>query len=120
MKSLFAIILFTQLITAQAASANKEVIFCHTPQFFKSFLITKNKVVFIKKDSDETKREIASVSSLRSKLTKSGFVKELNFEGDKYFINVKNTAAFSDVDDFMSVRSLKGHEMTYSLSCELI
>lgn len=102
------------------AAIKKDVIFCHTPHFFKSFLISKNRVVFLKKDGDQSKREIASISSLRSKQTKNGFLKELSFEGDKYIINVQNAAGFSEVDDFMSVRSKKGHEMTYSLSCELI
>lgn len=114
---IFALQIFAQTVQAEV---KKDVIFCHTPQFFKSFLITKNKVVFLKKENDQSKREIASISSMRSRSTMSGFIKELNFEGDKYLINVSNVAKFSEVDDFMSVRSKKGHEMTYSISCQLI
>jgi hypothetical protein len=121
MKTLLTILFTLQIFSHSVqAEVKKDVIFCHTPQFFKSFLITKNKVVFLKKDGDQSRREIASISSMRSRNTSSGFIKELNFEGDKYFINVSNAAKFSEVDDFMSVRSKKGHEMTYSLSCQII
>ena len=112
------LILISMLFVSNSFAKSREAIFCHTARFSKSFVVNKEKVVFVKKVSESKNREIASIPAVRSKKLLNGFVKELSFEGQKYRINIENTEKFSELDDYMSIRSRKGHEITYSLSCE--
>jgi hypothetical protein len=49
-----------------------------------------------------------------------GFTKTLYIDGNKHRINIQNTNEFSDVNDYLSITSPKGHEMTYPLTCHSV
>lgn len=119
MKTLLTLSLFLSF-TFPALAAKKKVVFCHTPRFFKSFVLSKDKVVFLKKSQNTKRREVASVPTMKNKKILNGFIKEVSFEGSKYKIAIKDKKNFSGLDDHLSIRNRKGHEMTYSLSCQRI
>ncbi|MBT5094565.1 MAG: hypothetical protein HOM21_10000, partial [Halobacteriovoraceae bacterium] len=58
-----------------------------------------------------------SVSNIRTRFEGQGYTKIVKFEGQKHMIHIENKGSFSEVDDYLLIRSKKGHEMTYPLSC---
>jgi hypothetical protein len=92
---------------------------CETAFGEKSFVIEEQKISFLKEDSAGVSRSISSIASesVRTHKKNSGFIKSLYIGGDKHRINIQNTNEFSDVNDYLSITSPKGHEMTYPLSC---
>lgn len=101
------------------ASAAAPSIKCETAFGEKSFTIEDNRVSFHKEDEAGVSRSISSVQgeSVRTHVKHHGFTKTLYIDGNKHRINVKNVNSFSDVDDYLSITSPKGHEMTYPLTC---
>ncbi|WP_127716642.1 hypothetical protein [Halobacteriovorax sp. HLS] len=104
---------FVQIIQARAAVHSK--IECHTPRMKKSFVIFNNKVAFL--EETETGRMVASAKSLRTKRKGSGFTKVLNYWGERHEIHVGDTNKFSELNDYLTIRTNKGHEITYPLTC---
>lgn len=94
-------------------------IVCSTAFGEKTFTIEDNHISFSKEDEGGNSRAVASVAadSVRTQKKSSGFVKTLYIDGQKHRISIKNANSFSDVDDYLSITSPKGHEMTYPLSC---
>lgn len=105
--------------TIMGATFGKQVIECHTPRMTKTFQIANNNVTFYQNDESETRRNIASVNQIRTKRETTGFTKFLKFEGHKYTIHIQDLEKFSEVDDYILVRSKAGHEMTYPLTCNI-
>lgn len=113
------IVLMVHTFSAQAASP---AIKCETAFGEKSFTIDDSQVSFHKEDEAGISRSISSVQkeSVRTHTKHHGFTKTLYIDGNKHRINVKNVQSFSDVDDYLSIMSPKGHEMTYPLTCHSV
>ena len=103
------------------ASTNS-AIECKTAFGEKSFIIEDGRISFSKEDETGVSRSISSVASdsVRTHTKHLGFMKTLYIDGNKHRINVKNSKEFSDVNDYLSITSPKGHEMTYPLTCHSV
>jgi len=95
---------------------------CQTAFGEKSFIIEDGRISFSKEDESGVSRSISSVSgdSVRTHTKHLGFTKTLYVGGNKHRINVQNRNEFSDVNDYLSITSPKGHEMTYPLTCHSV
>lgn len=102
-----------------AASGSIE---CKTAFGEKSFVIEDGRISFQKEDASGVSRAISSVQgeSVRTHTKHLGFTKTLYIDGNKHRISVQNTNDFSDANDYLSVTSPKGHEMTYPLTCHSV
>lgn len=114
-----ALMLTVHAFSAQAATPS---IVCSTAFGEKSFTIEDEHISFNKEDDAGVSRAISSVSheSIRTQKKLHGFAKSLYINGDKYRINVQDVNSFSDVNDYLSITSPKGHEMTYPLTCHSV
>lgn len=111
MKSL--VITFFTLLTFNTEAS----IICHTPRMNKVFEVSDKKITFFSEFDSHAKRELASVVS-RSKSSAGGITKFVDFENQKHTIHITDMNNFSDVNDYIIVRSRQGHEVTYPISCE--
>jgi hypothetical protein len=113
------LMLMIHTFSPQAATGGIE---CKTAFGEKSFLIEDGRISFSKEDASGVSRSISSVSadSVRTHSKHMGFTKTLYIDGNKHRINVQNTNEFSDVNDYLSITSPKGHEMTYPLTCHSV
>jgi hypothetical protein len=114
------LILMIHSFSSQAAI--NESIVCKTAFGEKSFIIEDQKISFVKEDQAGIQRSISSVSgeSVRTHKKHLGFMKTIYLNGNKHRINIQNTHEFSDVNDYLSITSPKGHEMTYPLNCHSV
>lgn len=110
------LILMIQAFSVQASTPS---ISCSTAFGEKTFTIDDNRISFHKEDDAGVSRSISSVNgdSVRTHKKHLGFSKTLYIDGNKHRINVQNVNEFSDVNDYLSITSPKGHEMTYPLNC---
>ena len=92
-------------------------IICTTPRESKVVLIKDRSIAFSTPEKLINQRSVASVSSVRTKLEGSGFTKIIFLDGIKHTIHIESKDNFSDVNDYMVMRSQEGHEMTYPLTC---
>jgi hypothetical protein len=113
------LLIMIHTFSAHAASGAIE---CKTSFGEKSFIIEDGRISFHKEDLSGNGRSISSLSgdSVRTQTKHLGFVKTLYIEGHKHKINIQNAQNFSDVNDYLSITSPKGHEMTYPLSCQSV
>ena len=104
--------------TMNAYSATPAIV-CETAFGEKSFTIEDSRISFNKEDDAGVSRSISSINgeSVRTHKKHQGFSKTLYIDGNKHRINVQNVNEFSDVNDYLSITSPKGHEMTYPLTC---
>ena len=95
---------------------------CSTAFGEKVFTIDDSRIAFEKEDYSGAHRSISSIDgeSVRTHVKHRGFTKTLYIDGNKHRINIQNTTEFSDVNDYLSITSPKGHEMTYPLSCHSV
>lgn len=116
MKALF-IVFSTLFIMAQTAQAS---IICESSRMRNDLKITDSTVAFFDAEESGESRSIASSSVLgaRTQRKGSGFTKIVYFEGQKHTIHINDVNNFSDMDDYITIRSQKGHEVIYPLSCE--
>ena len=91
-------------------------IVCHTPRMNKIFEVSDKKVTFFSEFDSHAKRELASVTS-RSKSSAGGITKFVDFEQQKHIIHISDMNSFSDVNDYIIVKSKQGHEVTYPITC---
>lgn len=105
------------LISCSAVWASGIV--CSTPRENLSFEISKHEVALYESGAYENERSVASVANVRTRKSAKGFTKILHFEGHKYTLHIENAKQFSDVNDYLIMRSPQGHEMTYPLTCSL-
>jgi aminopeptidase N len=66
----------------------------------------------------ENRREIASIANVRTRRNDGGVIKSFSFEGQKYEIHIKNTKNFNEADDYLTMTSSDGHQMTYPITCQ--
>jgi hypothetical protein len=111
------LILMIHTFSSQAATGSR--ITCSTAFGEKAFTIEENRISFHKEDEAGVSRSISSVGGdlVRTHKKNQGFTKTLYIDGNKHRINIKNTQEFSELDDYLSITSPKGHEMTYPLNC---
>ncbi len=104
------------LIMGQTAFA---AIVCSSDRMQKDLVISKSSIAFQEHKDSSDSRSIASSNLLgvRTKKTAKGFNKIVFFEGQKHTIHVEDINSFTDVDDYITIRSQKGHEIIYPLSC---
>lgn len=112
------LIAFLHFFSSQAHASIK----CETAFGEKSFIIDDQQISFHKDDEKGISRSISSITSesVRTHKRNLGFTKTLYMSGNKHRINIQNTHEFSDVNDYLSITSPKGHEMTYPLSCHSV
>ena len=113
------LLLFVHSFNSFASSGPIE---CKTAFGEKSFVIEDGRISFSKEDEAGVSRSISSVSgdSVRTHTKHLGFTKTLYIDGNKHRINVQNSQEFSEVNDYLSITSPKGHEMTYPLTCHSV
>lgn len=115
--ALLAIATFIISFWAQVSMAAVNTsISCSTPHMGKVFTITEDKVVF-EQDELSASRSVASIQKIRTKKEGNGFTKILSYESNKYTIHIANEENFDEVEDYLSIRSEKGHEITYPINC---
>ncbi len=111
MKTLLCLLMITTSFTTQAS------ILCHTPRMNKIFEVADKKITFFNEFDQAARREIASVSS-RTKPEHKGLTKIVDFENHKHTIHISDVNNFSDVEDYIIIKSNTGHEVTYPITCE--
>lgn len=112
------LLLMIHTLSAQAASA----IECKTAFGEKTLTIEDQKISYQKEDEAGVSRSISSVgeASVRTHKKNFGFSKTLYIDGNKHRISIQNVNSFSEADDYLSITSPKGHEMTYPLDCHSV
>lgn len=106
----------------QSQAATQPSIECQTAFGEKKFTIEEGLIAFHKEDESGISRSISSLKgqSVRTHKKHLGFSKSMYIDGNKYRINIRNANAFSEVNDYLSITSPKGHEMTYPLTCHSV
>lgn len=99
-------------------SLASETIKCHTPRMSKGFVIKDNSITFYSDGEYGSGRALASISKIRTKREMRGFTKVTNFEGHKYIIHISDLENFSDVNDYVVIKSRNGHNITYPIVCK--
>jgi hypothetical protein len=115
MKNMIKNTLVLIILALGFSGAANASIYCHTPRDTKVFQIHKQKVTFMVEGFSN--RIPASINSVRTRKTIKGFTKVVAFEGHKHTIHIENANHFSEVDDYLIIRSHKGHEVTYPITC---
>jgi hypothetical protein len=107
----------TFLIMGQTAFAG---ITCSSDRMQKDLVISKSSVAFNEYHDSSDSRSIASsnLHGVRTQKTIKGFNKIVFFEGQKHTIHIDDVSNFSDVNDYITIRSQKGHEIIYPISCQ--
>lgn len=111
------LILMIQSFSAHSATTSSAPITCETAFGEKIFTIEEDRIAFKKEDESGIKRSISSISSVRTQKNHTGFSKTLYIDGNKHRIKIQNVNEFSESNDYLSITSPKGHEMTYPLNC---
>lgn len=114
---LFAMLIFLMGNNAYAGLDLKKGIICQTMNGDKTFSILENKVSF-DMDLSDGGRKISSESEVHSIRRGKGVTKITQRNGVKYKIHIADLNNPTAVDDFLSMTSPKGHEITYPLICE--
>lgn len=120
--TLFGFLGFLLLIHTFNASAASSGIECQTGFGEKTFIIEDGRIAFLKEDHSGINRSLSSVAgdSVRTHKKHLGFTKTLYVDGLRHKITIKNKNEFSEVNDYLSITSPKGHEMTYPLTCRSV
>jgi hypothetical protein len=118
--SIFFLVAALILVYLPEATAQDQVekINCQAPGTSYTLIINKNHVSLYKEDNFAHQRSVASTMPVNTTKTVNGFTKTLDFENKRYTIHIENQNKFSDVSDYLSIRSSEGHEMTYPLICQ--
>lgn len=117
MKTTF--ILFSMILSILSITSVQANVICHTARMNKIIEINDDGVTFFQEGDSNLSRKLASVQS-RTKKSGLGFSKTLSFENQKHTIFIKDVKNFSEVEDYIVIKSLNGHEVTYPLTCKLI
>jgi len=111
-------ILFISMITSGVLASEFKMIKCESERMNKALVLRENSVTFIDKNHDPL-RAIASSIPARTQFVNSGVNQILRYEDKKYFIHVSNLENFSDVDDFIEIKTMEGHNIIYPIKCSL-
>jgi TRAP-type C4-dicarboxylate transport system substrate-binding protein len=107
------------VFVGQAQAAVSGTVVCKTAFGEKEITIDNDHVAFNREDDSGVKREISSVNSVKVRTHNKykGFTKTLYIDGMKHKVHVEDATDFNEVQDYLSITSPKGHEMTYPLTC---
>ncbi len=108
-------VLLTLFILAPSALAG---ITCETPRGAKVLEIKERSVSVQHPFKVAAQRAVASSSNVRTKIQGDGYTKVLFHQGEKHIIHIEDKNSFSELDDYLIIRSKEGHEMTYPLHCK--
>jgi hypothetical protein len=113
------------MIMAEKAQANQinsdKTIYCSTSFGEKNIIIEATSIAFLDNSRIENQRKISSVEQItkvRTQKTTVGFNKIFYKDGNKHKLHIENQNGFSDVDDYITIVSPKGHTITYQLNCQ--
>ena len=116
MKPLFTILLLTSVLAGWANAS--EFIVCHTPTRDKVLKINTDGIG-VAKTASKGSRNIASVLNIRTFKTSHGFTKVFRYKNLDARVHIENTKSFNEANDYFTVRSTEGHQMTYPITCEI-
>ena len=106
------------LFLSISKSYGLDVIVCHTPQERHEITLGKNQVTFIDRSNPQKRSVASSQRNVRTKMIGNSLTKIMNRSGSKHTIHVNNIKEFNVANDYLSIRSAKGHVMTYPLECD--
>lgn len=117
----FALVLVVSVFyigNSQAETLSGTVI-CKTAFGEKEITMDKDHVSFNLEDNSGIKREISSIQDVKVQTHNKykGFTKTLYIDGMKHKVHVEDVNGFNEVQDYLTITSPKGHEMTYPLTC---
>ena len=92
---------------------------CTTPRLSKAFVVGPTGIAFFN-PFEKQGRKIASTINARTKLIGKGFSKILFVSGEKHIVHINDKQNLNELDDYLIIKSNKGHEITYPLDCKLI
>jgi len=121
---IFALFLFVMVNLAQAESLNlAKGIKCETLNGEKSFIIRPNSISFITDENENLnglpQRSISStIQNVRTQKMAKGFVKYTKYLGMNVKICLENLEGPSEINDYISMTSKEGHQITYPLICQ--
>jgi len=93
---------------------------CDVAKFRKKIIVNGNKVQILPLGKAHSiDRQIASIQA-RNKDLDLSLTKILDWEGHKVTLHIEDYTAPSDLSDYLIVRNLEGHEVTYSMECKKI
>ncbi|MDD0851480.1 hypothetical protein HBN50_00165 [Halobacteriovorax sp. GB3] len=110
MKIIKILAVISVMLMAIGSKASVKQIKCHTPRENHIFTIKNDRLVL-------EGRNLASTVAQRMRKTATGFTTYFSFQGKKHKLHIDNTNSFSELDDYIQMRSKQGHEMTYPLTC---
>jgi hypothetical protein len=105
------------LLTTSLNLFASEQITCFGPRNSHK-IILNSKSVSVSKPFSNISRDVASEISVRTRVMGNGFSKFFYVSGKKYTIHIDDKDNFSDIDDYMIIKSSNGHEITYPLNCQ--
>ena len=112
------IIYFSILFLSITKSYGAEgVITCSTPQERHIIKISEEQVTLIDQSSEQKRSVASNKKEIRTKLIGHGVTKIMLQDGNKHTIHISDLKSFNRVEDYLSIRSNKGHTMTYPLDC---
>lgn len=97
-----------------------EIITCQTPRKTRVLTIRSHSVVVARPFALNISR--SPVSEQRARTRKRGNLLEkiLYVNGNKHLVHIENVNSFSFLDDYLTIRNLQGHEITYPLECKKV
>lgn len=118
MKKLFFAILII-LICGQVFGSDFQAIKCESERLSKSLVLRNGTVTFINKEDDDQNRAVASMSPARTQMVGKALNQMLRHDGKKFHIHVENVESFNDVNDYVEIKSMEGHNIIYPINCSL-
>jgi hypothetical protein len=116
MRLLTALIILSASISSWAIP--RKSVTCHTPMSEKILKIDST-TINVATNKKEENRSIASIIKIRTLSTENGFTKVFKFKNLDAKVHVENLKKPNEADDYFSLTSKKGHQMTYPINCEL-
>ncbi|MBT3237060.1 MAG: hypothetical protein HN353_13975 [Bdellovibrionales bacterium] len=112
---ILGVLVYIQIIAGPSCWASETNIVCLTERIDKKFVIQKKGIVIYNyRGDDHAGRQIASTTTSGQG---NGLNKMIHFEGNRYLLHIENRNHFNSIDDFISIRSSKGHEIIYPVDC---
>ncbi len=114
MKTLSTIIFFIVCLSFQAKASE---LICQTNYNEIKLVIDGDNVAVMK--TFERGREFASNELVKTQSTDNGFTKTFYKGTNKYKVAIADLKNLNEVDDYLTIVSHEGHQMTYPLNCAL-
>jgi len=97
-------------------ASNFQKMACKISRNSKVFNITPTKISV---NNQSSGRSVASNKAIRTIHHELGFTKHFNLgDGHQYILHVSNTEEPSEMNDYLIMRSQRGHEIIYPISCQ--